>query len=159
MKAILSVFIVCFFVSCSSSSKVQTQNSDKQKEGSKTSALSVNEQMITETINTYFEGWMTGDTTKLGTAMHRTCQLKNIKDDDVIIYSRSTYLGFFKPRPRRQNAGGRIVSIDVTDDTASAKCEIHTADRLYTDYFNMMKLKDRWYIVDKIASSKPRTTK
>jgi len=114
---------------------------------------------ITKTIDMYFEGWMTGDTTLLGKAMHRTCQLKNIKDDDVIIFDRATYLGFFKPRPRRENAGGRIVSIDVTDDTASAKCEIHTADRLYTDYFNMMRLKDRWYIVDKIASSKLRTDK
>lgn len=111
---------------------------------------------ITETINIYFEGWMTGDTTLLGTAMHRTCQLKNIKDDDVIIFDRATYLGFFKPRPRRQNAGGEIVSINITDDIASAKCEIHTADRLYTDYFNMMKVNDRWYIVDKIATNKER---
>ena len=111
---------------------------------------------ITETINMYFEGWMTGDTTLLGTAMHRTCQLKNIKDDDVIIFDRATYLGFFKPRPRRQNAGGEIVSINITDDIASAKCEIHTADRLYTDYFNMMKVNGHWYIVDKIATNKVR---
>jgi len=59
---------------------------------------SENEQKIRTTINTYFEGWMTGDTSKLGRAMHRTCQLKNIKDDDVIIFDRATYLGFFKPR-------------------------------------------------------------
>ncbi len=109
---------------------------------------------ITKTIEMYFEGWMTGDTTKIGSAMHRTCQLKNIKNDDVIIYDRATYLGFFKPRERRKNAGGRIVSINVTDEIAAAKCEIHTQDRLYTDYFNMMKLKDQWYIVDKIAISK-----
>jgi len=111
---------------------------------------------ITETIDKYFEGWMTGDTTLLGTAMHRTCQLKNIKDDDVIIFDRATYLGFFKPRPRRQNAGGEIISINVTDDIAAAKCEIHTADRLFTDYFNMMKIGGQWYIVDKIAMSKER---
>lgn len=119
-----------------------------------TKTLSLDEQKITQTIETYFEGWMTGDTIKLGTAMHRTCQLKNIKDDDVIIFDRATYLGFFKPRPRRENAGGEIISINVTDDTAAAKCEIQTKDRLYTDYFNMMKIKDQWYIVDKIASSK-----
>ena len=114
---------------------------------------------ITETIELYFEGWMTGDTTKLGKAMHRTCQLKNIKDDDVIIFDRATYLGFFKPRPRRKNAGGKIISIDVTDDIASAKCEIHTEERLYTDYFNMMKILDDWYIVDKIATNRLREEK
>ncbi len=157
MKIIFSTLIACLLMACSSSSKLQSTNSDKQIGGANEEPQSIDEQKITETINTYFEGWMTGDTTKLGTAMHRTCQLKNIKDDDVIIYSRSTYLGFFKPRPRRQNAGGKIVTINVTDDIASAKCEIHTADRLYTDYFNMMKIKERWYIVDKIAASKLRT--
>ncbi len=116
----------------------------------------VEESLIRETIEGYFEGWMTGDTTLIGRAMHKTCQLKNIKEDEVVIYERATYLGFFKPRPRRENAGGRIVSINITDDIAAAKCEIFTKDRLYTDYFNLMKLKDRWYIVDKIATNKPK---
>lgn len=116
-------------------------------------------EQITQMINMYFEGWMTGDTTKLSYAMHRTCQLKNIKEDDVIIFERATYLSFFKPRERRKNAGGRIISINVTDDIASAKCEIFTADRLFTDYFNLMKVKDRWYIVDKIATNKEKKSK
>ncbi len=112
------------------------------------------EKSITNTIETYFEGWMNGDTTKIGYAMHQTCQLKNIKDDEVLIFSREKYLSFFSPRPPREESGGRIVSINITDNIASAKCEIYTKDRLYTDYFNLMKIKDRWYIVDKIATSK-----
>jgi len=155
LKFVFSLSSLCLLVACTSTTKLQSQrNIDKI-----TDQDIVDREKITETIETYFEGWMTGDTTKLGTAMHRTCQLKNIKDDDVIIFDRATYLGFFKPRPRRKNAGGEIISINITDDTAAAKCEIHTEERLYTDYFNMMKLKDRWYIVDKIASSKLRETK
>lgn len=114
------------------------------------------EALIRQTIDTYFEGWMTGDTTKLGKAMHRTCQLKNVKDNKVLVFDRATYLGFFKPRPRRENAGGRIISINITDNVAAAKCEIFTADRLFTDYFNMMKLNGEWYIVDKIATNKAK---
>jgi len=155
LKMIFSIAAIILFVACSTGTKVQPAKAVEQI----SEHSLVDKQKITETINTYFEGWMTGDTTLLGTAMHRTCQLKNIKDDDVIIYDRATYLGFFKPRPRRENAGGKIISINITDDIASAKCEIHTADRLYTDYFNMMKLKGQWYIVDKIAASKERTTK
>jgi len=133
---------------------------DAQKDQKTTlSPVEQEKKKITETIEMYFEGWMTGDTTKLGKAMHRTCQLKNIKDDDVIIFDRATYLGFFKPRPRRENAGGEIIHINVTDDIGSAKCEIHTADRLFTDYFNLMKIKDDWYIVDKIATNKEREEK
>lgn len=113
--------------------------------------------LISNTIETYFEGWMTGDTTLLGRAMHSTCQLKNVKEDKVLEFDRSTYLGFFKPRPRRENSGGRIIEIDVTGNIASAKCEIETPERLYTDYFNLMKIKDKWYIVDKSATSKLKT--
>lgn len=114
------------------------------------------EALIRSTIGNYFEGWMTGDTTKIGSAMHATCQLKNIKDGGVIIFDRATYLGFFKPRPRRENSGGKIIDINITGNIASAKCEIDTPRRLYTDYFNMMKLGERWYIVDKIAASVPK---
>lgn len=113
--------------------------------------------LIKNTIETYFEGWMTGDTSKLGAAMHQTCQLKNVKEDEVLIFDRATYLGFFSPRPRRVNSSGSIVDINVTGNIASAKCKIETPERLYTDYFNMMKIKDKWYIVDKIATSKLRT--
>ena len=114
------------------------------------------EALIRSTIGNYFEGWMTGDTTKIGSAMHATCQLKNIKDGGVMIFDRATYLGFFKPRPRRENSGGKIISINITGNIAAAKCEIDTPKRLYTDYFNMMKLGERWYIVDKIAASVPK---
>ncbi|MFK7978947.1 MAG: nuclear transport factor 2 family protein [Saprospiraceae bacterium] len=113
--------------------------------------------LITNTIETYFEGWMTGDTSKIGEAMHATCQLKNVKDDEVLEFDRATYLGFFKPRPRREHSGGKILEIDVTGNIASAKCEIETPKRLFTDYFNLMKIKDKWFVVDKIATSKLKT--
>ena len=109
--------------------------------------------LIEKTINLYFEGWMTGDTSKIGTAMHATCQLKNIKEGEVVIYDRSTYLGFFKPRPRRENAGGKIIQVDITGPIAAAKIEINTPKRVFIDYFNLMKLDEQWYIVDKISTN------
>ena len=122
--------------------------------GQKTSTNnSTDEALIRATIGNYFEGWMTGDTTKIGSAMHATCQLKNLKDGKVVVFDRATYLGFFKPRPRRENSGGKVIDIDITGYIASAKCEIETPKRLYTDYFNMMKVGERWYILDKVAMS------
>ncbi len=109
--------------------------------------------LIQEKINLYFEGWMTGDTTKIGSAMHSTCKLKNIKDGKVIVFDRATYLGFFKPRPRKKNSSGRLVELDITGAIAAAKCEIDTPEFLFTDYFNLMKVKGEWFIVDKIATS------
>jgi hypothetical protein len=109
--------------------------------------------LLEKTIQTYFDGWMTGDTIKIGKAMHLTCQLKIIKDNQVTEYDRKTYLKGFKLRPKLENSQGRIINIDITGNVASAKCEIETPQRLFTDYFNMMKLNGEWYIVDKIATN------
>lgn len=114
---------------------------------------------IEKTIEMYFEGWLKGDTTMIGTAMHGTCQLKNIKEEDVVIYDRSTYLGFFKPRPKLENSEGRILNIDITGPIAAAKVELETPKRLFTDYFNLLKLNNQWYIVDKISTSIEKQTK
>jgi len=150
-----SIQVVLLTFSCFAMLTAQS-NSNSCNDKKPSAQTSQDVEQITSVINNYFEGWMTGDTTKLGQAMHQTCQLKNIKDDGVIIFDRATYLGFFKPRERRENAGGRIISIDVTDDIGSAKCEIFTETRLFTDYFNLMKVADRWYIVDKIATNKEK---
>ncbi len=140
------VAILAILSSCSTTQKVPPE-------------IQVEKALINQTIDMYFEGWMTGDTTLLGKAMHATCQLKNVKDEKVLVFDRAKYLSFFKPRPRRENAGGRVLEIDVTSNIATAKCEIQTADRLYIDYFNMMKLDGRWYIVDKIATNRAKTEK
>jgi hypothetical protein len=109
--------------------------------------------LLEKTIQTYFDGWMTGDTLKLGKAMHSSCNLKNIKDDQVLIIDRKNYLSRFKLRPKLANSEGRIVEINFTGNIASAKCEIETPERIFTDYFNMMKLNGEWFIVDKISTN------
>jgi len=141
----LFLFIGCLYA-CSTTQKV-------------TPEIQAEKVLINQTIDNYFEGWMTGDTTLLGMAMHATCKLKNVKEEKVLVFDRARYLSFFKPRPRRENAGGRVVSINVTDNIAAAKCEIYTEKRLFTDYFNLMKLNGRWYIVDKIATNRAKTEK
>lgn len=141
-------FIIILFFSVS---LVQAQHSNTTID-----SVAQEKQLITQTIEMYFDGWMTGDTTKLGKAMHATCKLKNIKDDEVVVYDRAKYLSFFEPRAGVKGASTRIISIDVTDDIAAAKCEIEIPKRLFTDYFNMMKVGGHWYIVDKIATNKAK---
>jgi len=109
--------------------------------------------LVTETIQTYFDGWMTGDTIKLGKVMHTSCNLKLIKNNEVLVIGRKNYLSGFKLRTKLPNTEGRIIEIDITKNIASAKCEIQTPERLFVDYFNMMKLNERWYIVDKISTN------
>ena len=113
----------------------------------------MDKEYIKQTIHNYFEGWMTGDTVKLGKAMHKTCHLKFVRDNEVAVITRKDYLSRFKPKPKSENTTGRIIQMDVTRTAASAKCEIERPDRLFTDYFNLLKIDGRWYIVDKISTS------
>ena len=104
-------------------------------------------------IQNYFDGWLTGDTTLVGSAMHATCNLKYVKDGKISKRNRTEYLSGFKPRPRLENAEGRILSIDITRTAAEAKVELETENRLFTDYFNLLKEEDRWYITDKVSTN------
>ncbi len=115
-------------------------------------------QLIENMIQLYFDGWATGDTVQLGKAMHSSCRLKNYGNGKFVEYSRSQYLGLFKPRPRPQNLTTRIVSIDITNNMGSAKVEISTARDLFTDYFNLMKTDDGWAIADKVSTRTPHKT-
>jgi hypothetical protein len=119
----------------------------------KINAQQYEKNLITQTIETYFDGWITGDTLKIGKVMHSSCNLKNIKEDQVVVIDRKSYLSRFKLRPKLENSFGRIITIDITGTIAAAKCEIEIPERIFTDYFNMMKLNDRWYIVDKISTN------
>ncbi len=114
--------------------------------------------LIEQTIGLYFDGWATGDTTKLGKAMHASCHLKNYRDGKFTMYTRNEYLGFFKPRPRPPHLQTRIVSLNITNNMGSAKVEIDTEKDLFTDYFNLMKTAEGWVIADKVSTRTPHVT-
>ncbi len=109
-------------------------------------------QIETLITDLYFEGWMTGDTAKIGKAMHATCHLKFFRDNTFTDVSRADYLSRFKPRAKEAGTEGRILSLDVTGNIASAKCELETAKALFTDYFNLIKTDEGWFIVDKVST-------
>ncbi len=136
MKKIISLLLVIAFFK--SLSFAQTQSDRTQ---------------IEQVINLYFEGWKYGDTTKLGTAMHASCQLKNYNEPEnrFIQFSRKDYLNIFRPRQPHPETRGRIVNIDITGYIAAAKVEIITAWGVFTDHFNLMRMEGRWFIVDKIS--------
>ena len=109
--------------------------------------------LIQGTIQNYFDGWMTGDTTLLNKAMHATCNLKYIRDGKLVRFNKKQYVGNFKPRPRLANTDALISSINITRNAAAAKVEIITPKRHFTDYFNLLKEGDHWFITDKISTS------
>ncbi len=112
-------------------------------------------QSIEELIQLYFDGWATGDTLKLGKAMHASCHLKNYSNGKFTEYTRNQYLSLYKLRNRPPNLVTRIVSVDITNNMGSAKVEISTERDLFTDYFNLMKTTGGWVIADKVSTRTP----
>jgi glucose/arabinose dehydrogenase len=115
--------------------------------------------LVENVIQLYFDGWATGDTTKLGKAMHSTCQLKNVRDGKVTIIDRAKYLSLLNnPHPRNKDLITRIVQLDITGQISSAKVELITTRDTFTDYFNLMKTNEGWFIVDKVSTRIPHKT-
>lgn len=112
-------------------------------------------QQIEDVLQLYFDGWATGDTTKLGRAMHASCHLKNYANGKFTLFTRNEYLRLFKPRERAKGLETRIVSIDITNNMGSAKVELSTQKDLFTDYFNLMKTEEGWFIADKVSTRTP----
>lgn len=148
----LLVLLIFFFFQCGPKQVKKIQGVQNKQKSEKT-ASSPDELAIKKVINNYFEGWLTGDTSLIGSAMHSTCHLKFVRKNKVDIRNRTEYLSNFKPRPRLPNAEGRIISIDITRTAAEAKVELETVSRLFTDYFNLLKENNRWYITDKVSTN------
>ncbi len=147
---ILFLFTSCFFLQCTDNS---VSTVDTTKEAVANVVKSPDYKAIEGVIQNYFDGWLTGDTTLVGSAMHASCNLKFVREGKIDRRDRTAYLSGFKPRPRLKNAEGRIISIDITRTAAEAKIELETEQRLFTDYFNLLKEGDRWYITDKVSTS------
>jgi aldose sugar dehydrogenase len=113
-------------------------------------------EQASQIIQLYFDGWGTGDSTKVGRAMHSTCHLKYYRDGQFVDIDRGKYLSGFKPREKDKNLVTRIVQLDITENIGSAKTEIDIGKFVFTDYFNLIKTNEGWFIVDKVSVRKAK---
>lgn len=110
---------------------------------------------ITNVIQLYFDGLYEGDTKKLAQAFHPTARLYSLDSGAVCEVSRGDWLAAVAGRPAPQASGlartDRIVSVDVTHDTAaSAKVECSIQSKYFVDYLTLLKTVDHgWQIVTK----------
>jgi hypothetical protein len=116
------------------------------------SKAQTDKELITSVIEMYFDGWTTSDTTKVGKAMHSTCQLKLFRNGAVTVIPRQQYLsGFKEPRAKDKDTHTSILYIDISGNIAQTKSKIETATAIFIDFFNLIKTNEGWFIVDKVA--------
>lgn len=110
-------------------------------------------EQATAVIEMYFDGWATSDTLKVSKSMHPTCHLKFYRDSVFRNITKQEYISRFgKPKEREKTTITKLEFLDITGNIAQAKTTIETDKGIFTDYFNLIKTNEGWFIVDKISA-------
>jgi hypothetical protein len=113
-------------------------------------------ELISETINLYFEGMMERDKAKLEKAFIPEARLIGFRGENFTITSFETWAeGTSKGEPRNSTEyKNEIVSIRVQGNAASAETELYWPGIYYYDFLTLMKVDGVWRIVNKSWSER-----
>ena len=105
---------------------------------------------IEETLKHYIEGTANGQPERLKKAFHPDFNLYSVAKDTLRVWKGQEYSSNIK-EGEKTNRIGRILFIDIENDAAIAKVEILMPERqrIYTDYFLLLKYQGTWKIIHK----------
>jgi hypothetical protein len=115
----------------------------------------VEEKAIREAILAYYhEGHVKSDPQLYENILHPEWKFFLFDEGGrLLIVDRDEYLSWYKP----ENANPELAwetefySVDVTENIAAVKLRLECQDVRFIDYFNMMKIDGRWWIVHKMS--------
>ncbi len=110
------------------------------------------EKGVRATVEHYFRGHATGDAAEFARAFHPDAVLFWIGADGAVMQrTAKAYIAGASGKPAADEASRRrrIVSLDITGDTASVKAVLDYPTVTFTDYFNMVRANGTWLIVNK----------
>ncbi len=106
-------------------------------------------EQIKQTLTDYMEGTANGEPAKLRNAFHPDFKLYGVTStDELLIRSGEQYIESFSGGKKTDRVG-RILAIDIENNVATAKVEVVVPNRVFTDYFLLLKYKGAWKIVQK----------
>lgn len=108
---------------------------------------------VSSVLTDYIDGTANGDPDQVRNAFHPDFNLYTVNDNDSLwVRSGEKYISNITPGKKSKRVG-RIISMDIEGNAASAKVEIVMPGwRIYTDYFLLMKYQGSWKIVQKSYS-------
>jgi hypothetical protein len=119
-------------------------------------ARNPDETAIRQTIQYYFDGGRNADSATLRKAFHPDARMLFAREGGLAVVPIGDYIRRVAENPPKQGARDsterRIASIDVAGDAAVAKLELKRPDMTVTDYMSLIRVGDRWLIVNKIFS-------
>ena len=117
-------------------------------------------ELIQQTIQLYFNGLYYSDAEKIKNAFHETSQVIGYFDGNLTIMSLDQFVDIVKGTPPPSENGEvydmKIVSIDITGNTALVKVEDLYLGFRFTDYLSLLKIESNWHIVNKVYYHAPK---
>ena len=116
----------------------------------------VNEQEgIRKAINLYFEGCRNGNVETLKEAFHADATMCGHFGEELMVVPIQGLYDFVSSNPAPAESGepfeGKVEAIEVAGTVASAKVtEKSYMGHDFTDFFNLLKIEGRWWIVSKV---------
>ena len=105
----------------------------------------------------YYGGQRQGDADLLRQIFHPDWMLFSVNNGELVKFDLDTYCGFANPQRAAQLTWDwEIYYVDVTGHAASAKVRLENDNVTFIDYFNMLKLDGKWWIVHKISYGTPK---
>lgn len=115
---------------------------------------------VEQTLNNYLQGSSYNQVAQLESAFAENATLYLTARGGFKIFTPKEYVSFFKGTPGEFNGRhGKILSIDIYYDIATAKAEIANPEQgwYYIDLFLLKQFEDGWKIISKTATRKPET--
>lgn len=104
---------------------------------------------IEKVVGYYLDSGKTGDVDLLRKAFHPSLRLQFAQDGAYTEWSGGDYIGWRKPGQKSVYTA-RILSIDNVGSAAMAKVELDFDNVVFVDYLSLLRLEDRWWIVNKV---------
>ncbi|SMF52678.1 Putative lumazine-binding [Alteromonadaceae bacterium Bs31] len=105
----------------------------------------------------YHEGHVTSDPKYYQQILHDEWQMFSVGDNgELFQVDKQTYLSWYDPAKNDASLNWKteILYIDVSAPLASVKVDIGNQVFGYIDYFNMMKIEGKWWIVHKTSKKR-----
>ncbi len=102
----------------------------------------------------YHEGHAKHDWKYYEGALHKDWKFFLLTQEGKLnIVDRDTYYSWYDPKDYDENIHWEteIYYIDLTGNVGSAKIRLESEEVHYIDYFNLLKLDGKWWIVHKIS--------
>jgi len=115
------------------------------------------EPAVRAVVERYLHGLKFNDTTALREAFWPDAKLYYIRGDSLAQWTQSSWYASFAGSVGHEEQGDlRIASLEVTRDIATAKIVEDYPKSRYTDYVSLLRIRGRWWIVNKVYTAERR---